>query len=182
MELDAYLLAFGAHQMTATRANVIEGALDRGAAIAHEHYMKGLSGKGAMSLRDLQAATRDWADVLETYRAANRAVADAAMVKLWDAGFAPAPKGEKGKAEPALPDDLVMRMAEREHDRWMAERLISGWRPTIGDEARNDDIMAHDKIVPWAMLTDADKQKDAVQVRAGIDIARLMHPDGFVRR
>ena len=72
-ELDAYLQAFGSHQVNATRSRVIEGWLDRGAAIAHEHYNKGLGQLDAMSMRDLQAATHDWADVLETYRAANRA-------------------------------------------------------------------------------------------------------------
>ncbi len=41
-ELDAYLQAFGAHQITATRARIIDGELDHGAAVAHEHYNKGL--------------------------------------------------------------------------------------------------------------------------------------------
>jgi len=180
--LDAYLLAFGAHQITATRRRIIDGSLDQGAAIAHEHYMKGLSEKAPMSMRELQAAMRDWGDVLETFRAANRAAADSAMVKLWDAGWRAARAGEKGEQQPVLPDDLVMRMAEREHDRWMAERLISGWRPTADGEARNDLIMAHNKLAPWSALTDEDRQKDAVQVRAGIDVARATHPNGFARR
>lgn len=178
----AYLQAFGAHQLTATRQRVIDGALDRGAAIAHEHYSKGLSGQEPMSMRQLQAAMRDWADVLETYRAANRAVADAAMVKMWDAGWAPAPKGHKGEVQPALPDDLLARMAEREHDRWMAERLVSGWRPTREGEARNNDLMAHNKLIPWSQLSEADKNNDVVQVRAGVDIARATHPNGFIPR
>ena len=180
--LDSYLQAFGAHEDTATRRCIIDGALDRGAAIAHEHYVRGLSEKAPMSMRELQAATRDWADVLETYRAANRAVADAAMVKVWDAGWAPAPKGEKGDPQPGAPDDLERLMAEREHDRWAAERLISGWRPTAEGEPRNDSLMAHDKLTPWAALNEDDKHKDLVQVRAAIDIARVMHPNGFVRR
>ena len=180
--LDAYLLAFGAHQLNATRARIIDGALDQGAAIAHEHYNRGLAQRAPMSMRELQAAMRDWEDVLETYRAANRAVADAALVKAWDAGWAPAPKGQKGETQPAIPDALLMRMAEREHDRWMAERLISGWRPTAPGEARNNALMAHDKLAPWSALTEADRANDVVQVRAAIDIARLMHPNGFVAR
>jgi hypothetical protein len=80
-------------------------------------------------MKELQSAMRDWADVLETYRAANRAVADAAMTKLWDAGWRPAKKGERGDTAPSIPSALTDRMAQREHDRWMAERLMSGWRP-----------------------------------------------------
>lgn len=179
---DAYLLAFGAHQGVATRKRVIDGALDQGAAIAHEHYSKNLAARDPMSMRELQAAMKGWADVRETYRAANRAVADAAMVMMWDAGWRAAPKGEKGEQQPTIPDDLVQRLAQREHDRWMAERLVSGWRPTAQGEDRDNDLMAHDKLAPWSAMDEADRLNDEVQVRAGVDIARLTHPNGFLRR
>ena len=181
-DLDAYLQAFGAHQLIATRARIIEGALDQGAAVAHEHYNKGLGKKDAMSMRELQSAMRDWGDVLETYRSANRAVADAAMTKVWDAGWRPAVDGEKGDTAPTVPADLMPRMAEREHDRWVAERLMAGWRPTAQGENRNNDLMAHDKLAPWSALTDDDKNNDIVQVRAALDIARVTHKEGFVAR
>jgi hypothetical protein len=181
-ELDAYLQAFGAHQVNATRARILDGSLDQGAAIAHEHYNKGLGKRDAMSMRELQAAMRDWSDVLETYRAANRAVADSAMVKLWDAGWRPAVKGEKGDTTPTIPAETMEKMAQREHDRWMAERLMSGWRPTAPGEARNNDLMAHDKLVPWEALSENDRNNDVVQVRAAMDVARLVHKEGFVSR
>lgn len=181
-ELDAYLQAFGAHQLTATRAAIITGILDQGAAIAHEHYNRGLGERNAMSMRELQSAMRDWSDVLETYRAANRAVADAAMVKAWDAGWRAARKGEKGDTAPTIPEQMMDALARCEHDRWNAERLLSGWRPTAPGEQRNNDLMAHDKLVPWEALSEADRNNDKVQVRAAIDIARLTHPQGFVPR
>lgn len=181
-ELDAYLQAFGAHQTTATRARIIEGNLDRGAAVAHEHYNKGLGKRDAMSMKELQSAMRDWSDVLETYRAANRAVADAAMTKAWDAGWRPVKKGEKGDTQPTVAPELLDRMAQREHDRWMAERLVSGWRPTANGEARDNELMIHNKIVPWDALNEDDKNNDVVQVRAAMDVARIMHKDGFARR
>jgi hypothetical protein len=181
-DLDAYLQAFGAHQIIATRAKIIEGQLDQGAAVAHEHYNKGLGKKDTMSMRELQSAMRDWGDVLETYRAANRAVADAAMTKVWDAGWRAPASGEKGDTAPTIPAELMPRMAEREHDRWVAERLIAGWRPTTQGENRNNDLMAHDKLAPWSALTEDDKNNDVVQVRAALDIARVMHKEGFVAR
>jgi hypothetical protein len=181
-QLDAYLLAFGAHQAMATRDMIIDGALDEGAAIAHEHYNKGLGGRDMMSMRELQAAMRDWDDVPETYRAANRAVADSALVKLWDGGWRPAKKGEKGEHMPAIPAEETDKLAQREHDRWVAERMLAGWRPTTEGEARNNDLMAHDKLKPWAALSDADRKNDVVQVRAAVDIARLTHKEGFVPR
>lgn len=181
-ELDAYLQAFGAHQTTATRAWVINGALDRGAAIAHEHYNRGLGKKDAMSMKELQAAMRDWSDVLETYRAANRAVADAALVKAWDCGWRPVKKGEKGDTAPTIPPELMPRLAQREHDRWNAERLMAGWRPAAPGEKRDNDLMIHDKLIGWEALSESDRENDAVQVRASMDIARLMHPNGFAAR
>ena len=181
-ELDAYLQAFGAHQVTATRAWVIDGMLDRGAAVAHEHYNQGLHKHGVMSMKELQAAMRDWSDVLETYRAANRAAADSAMTKIWDAGWRSAARGEKGDTAPAIAEELLPKMAEREHDRWIAERLMAGWRPTGEDEARDNDLMAHDKLVPWSALSEADKNNDVVQVRAAMDVARIMHGRGYIRR
>src|SRR5262249_34730545 len=132
--------AFGAHQLIATRARIIEGALDQGAAVAHEHYNKGLGEKDAMSMKELQSAMRDWGDVLETYRSANRAVADAAVTKVWDAGWRPALAGEKGDTAPVIAGELMERLAEREHDRWIAERLLAGWRPTSPGEKRNNDL------------------------------------------
>lgn len=181
-ELDAYLQAFGSHQQTATRARIIDGGLDQAAAVAHEHYNKGLGKRDSMTMKELHAATRDWTDVLETYRAANRAVADAAMVKTWDAGWRPAEKGERGDTSPTIPAELMDRMAQREHDRWMAERLVSGWRPTVEGEARSNELMAHDKIKGWDALNAEDRNNDVVQIRAGLDIARAMYPQGFVRR
>lgn len=181
-DLDAYLQAFGAHQLIATRAKIIEGSLDRGAAVAHEHYNKGLGQKDSMSMRELQSAMRDWSDVLETYRAANRAVADAAMTKVWDAGWRPAGGGEKGNTAPVISVGLMPRLAEREHDRWVAERLMAGWRPTSPGESRNNDLMTHDKLVGWAALNEHDQNNDLVQVRAAMDVARIQSPQGFVPR
>lgn len=181
-ELDAYLQAFGAHQSNATRARIVDGQLDRGAAVAHEYYNKGLGKKDAMSMKELQAAMREWSDVLETYRAANRAGADSAMVKVWDAGWRPVAKGERGDTSPTVPPELMDALARCEHDRWIAERLMSGWRPAAPGEARNNDLMVHDKLVPWTALNEADKNNDVVQVRAAMDVARMLHKNGFVAR
>ena len=178
-ELDAYLKSFGEHQLTATRARILDGALDRGAAIGHEYYNKHLDAKDAISLKELQAAMRDWGGVRETYRAANRAMADSAMVKIWDAGWRPGKKGGKGETAPSLPADMLEKLARREHDRWVAERLMSGWRPA---QARDNELMAHDKLIAWENLSEEDRARDRVQVRAAIDIARMLNPQGFVAR
>jgi len=181
-ERDAYLFAFGALQTTATRRDVIQGWLDQGAAIAHARYvLQQEKESAALDFKDLQAASRGWGDVIETYRTANRAVADAAMVKMWDAGFAPAPDKTRQASNGLLvmTDHLVEEMARREHDRWMAERLMNGWRP--GD-VRHNALLVHNKLVGWDALSEIDKENDRVQVRAALDIARMMSPNGLMKR
>ncbi|MBL8550044.1 MAG: NAD-binding protein [Hyphomonadaceae bacterium] len=180
-ELDAYLQAFGAHQVVATRAYVLDGALDMGAAIAHRHYAAGLSARGQATMKDLQAAAKGWDDVLETYRDANRSSADSAMVKLWDAGWRRAESHEREGAEmdPAVPDEMMTRMAQREHDRWMADRLLGGWRP---GEKRDNELRVHNNLKPWSALTPDEQKRDEDQIRAAVQIGRTMHRHGFMKR
>lgn len=118
-------------------------------------------------------------EILETYRAANRAVSDASSVKMWDAGWRPMRGGKRGEMSPSMSDDMMDEMAKREHDRWMAERLMAGWRP---GSPRNNTLMIHDKLVPWDQLNENDKENDRVQIRAAMDIAKVMHPRGFEAR
>lgn len=174
--LDAYIQAFGAVETVATRALIVDGVLDQGAAIAHRLYEKNMMRRD-VDMRELEAVKRGWDDVAETYRNANRAVSDAALVKLWDAGWRPSP-ARGGEVHPEIPQDMLVRLSEVEHDRWMAERLLSGWRP--GD--RNNRLMTHDNIKPWAELDEELRSRDADQVRAAAKVARALHPFGFVRR
>jgi len=180
-EHDAYLQAFGAVQQTATRRNILEGWLDVGAAMHHQYYQLGLEQRGYMTAKELQAATKDWDNVLETYREANRGGADAAMVRLHDAGWRPAEVKEKKQAthELAMPDSMMEAMARREHDRWVAERLMSGWRP---GPQRDNVLRIHPNLKPWDALSEEEHARDVDQVRAAINVARMISPHGFMSR
>jgi hypothetical protein len=179
---DAYLKAFGAVQTTATREAVLDGVLDQGAAMAHEVYQKGMASRGEMAPKELEALHKGWDKVAETYRNANRGSADHAVVKLWDAGWRPAAPREKGgEAKPDIPEEMVMPMAEVEHARWCAERLMAGWRPPRDGEQRDNRLRIHPSLKPWSVLTDSEKAKDADQVRAAMFTARAMFRKGFKR-
>jgi hypothetical protein len=176
--LDAYMQAFGANERTATREIIVEGDLDRGAAIAHRIYQEDMQTKTSVETRELEAMTRGWEGVPETYRAANRAAADSALVKLWDMGWKPA-LGAKGTLEPPIDEAMLARMAELEHARWTAERLLAGWRPGA---TRDNRLMVHPNLVAWNDLTEELKSRDAAQVRAAALIARATNKKGFVQR
>ncbi|MBI1187238.1 MAG: hypothetical protein GC206_07905 [Alphaproteobacteria bacterium] len=178
-EHDAYLQAFGAVQASATRANIIEGRLDLGAAMQHKYYELGLADRGVGADRALQAMTKTWDDVLETYRDANRASADAASVRMFDLGWRPATAQEKKRAAaaPAMREEMLPMMARREHDRWVAERLLNGWRP--GPE-RDNIQRIHPNLVHWDKLSEELQKRDEDQVRAVMDVAQMLHKDGFM--
>jgi hypothetical protein len=176
---DAFLEAFGGVERVAARDIIIEGVLDQGAAMAHGFYQRGVEGRGEAGARELEAMRKSWSDVGETYRNANRAVADHAMMKLWDLGWRPAGPGEKGDLNPDIPEEDIRRLAELEHTRWMAERMMSGWRPGA---KRDNRLRVHPNIVPWDQLSESDRAKDADQVRGAITLARAVHKQGFVRR
>ncbi|NWG53929.1 MAG: NAD-binding protein [Hydrogenophilaceae bacterium] len=178
-EHDAYLQAFGAVQVSATRANIIEGRLDLGAALQHRYYELGLAERGVAADRALQAMTRNWDAVLETYRDANRASADAAIVRLFDMGWRPATQREKKRAvaEPSMREEMMPMMARREHDRWVAERLLNGWRP---GPKRDNDQRIHPNLVHWDKLDGELRKRDEDQVRAVMDVAMKLHGEGFM--
>jgi hypothetical protein len=179
--LDAYVQAFGAVEAVATRDFIVEGVLDRGAAIAHSIYDRRMA-RSEVDMRTLEAVGRTWGQVPETYRNANRAAVDSALVKLWDAGWRPARAGEKfGEVNPPVDPETVMRLAEVEHARWMAERLISGWRPAAPGR-RDNRLMMHDNLTPWSALDAELRERDADQVRVAAKAARALCPRGFVRR
>lgn len=176
--LDAYLQAFGAVEAVSTRALIIDGLLDRGAAVAHRLYEEEMLHRD-VDMRELEAVKKTWDDVPETYRNANRAVADSALVKLWDAGWKPAPADQRaGEVHPKIAPELLQKLSVVEHSRWVAERLLAGWRPGV----RNNKLMTHNDIVPWDALTPEVRERDADQVRAAAKVARALHPKGFEPR
>jgi hypothetical protein len=171
-----YLLTFGSYQRTATRNLIVEGVLDVAAGLAHLAWEKGVKARDS-GHEGLEVLRKGWERVGETYRHANRASADSASVKLWDAGWRPARKGEKG-ASATLPPEMIGGLAAAEHNRWCAERVMNGWRP---GPQRDNARRVHNNLVPFAQLSREDQVKDEDQVFAAVAIAEAVFKRGFVR-
>ena len=94
--------------------------------------------------------------------------------------------GEDAEAEAnALPESEALALLEThieaaaivEHAGWMAEKLGSGWK--YGPE-RNDAAKVHPSLIPYADLSEVEKEKDrsavrnypAIVWRAGMRVAR----------
>jgi len=120
-------------------------------------------GRGRDGYIDLgsEASGVRWSILAESLWSANRAAASHIPVKLADAAAA--------GADPREDRDLLERMAEVEHGRWCAERLLNGWRPGPRDNVQK----LHPGLTGWQALDEPTRQKDRDGV---IDAFRVARP------
>jgi len=123
---------------------------DRAAAEIHLAYDRQFGGGGSAP------ASGRWQDLPETYVAANRAAADHLAIKQWDA----ATSGLEG-------DALTERLAQAEHNRWSADRLLSGWAPS-GAGARDNVRRLHPDLRPWGALSEEAREKDRAGAKRAV--------------
>jgi hypothetical protein len=132
----------------------------------HEAFLRGKS----PSERTAQA----WERLPDTLRRANIRAADHLPAKLWSLGLDI--DGLEPGAIPVLDDAAHQRLAQvrggrnaeemralarLEHERWMIERKLDGWRYA---PARDDARHLHPQLVPWEQL-----QRSADDVRKDVD-------------
>lgn len=129
---------------------------DRLARHLHSRYLEGARRDPAKQADD--PALMGWVDLPESYRDANRRVADHAGVKLRAAGLAAggAPARDFTDAETEL-------LARMEHERWMADRLLAGWR--YGPPPKSERHKTNPNMVPWGQLDEVNRDRDRQAVR-----------------
>ena len=113
---------------------------------------------------DRTGSCADWKNLPDSFRQSNRSAAIHGMIKLVVADTL----GHKLTTS-ELDDDLVEVLSEMEHNRWMAERLLSGWRY---GEMRNDALQERPSIQPWSTLPEEEREKDRSQVRTVMRIIK----------
>lgn len=118
-----------------------------------------------------------WGELSEDLRNANRDQVLSYGQKLAELGCVLMPRD--GQDAPfSLDGDVVERLAEAEHLRWMNDRLRAGWSYA---EVRDDSALHHPDLVPWSQLLEADREKDrevirglgAVLADAGFDVVHI---------
>lgn len=106
-------------------------------------------------------ASRHWPNLSEHYRASNRSFVDHLDAKLDLLGCGLA-AGTSGR--PVIFTQVELNLLARaEHNRWVAERLLSGWRPGL---VRNEREKHHPDLVPWEALSEDVQAYDLALVRA----------------
>ena len=75
------------------------------------------------------------------------------------------------KLKEALEENVEV-LAKMEHERWQADRLLSGWR--MGD-TRNNISKVHTDLVPWKKLSKEVKEKDRDPVRNIVNLLKIVN-------
>ncbi len=136
------------------------GERDEIARAIHEDYVRRRHAEGRHSDDDPSLAP--WADLPETLRESNRHQADDIDRKLI-AVSCEVVRDENG-THPTIEftDPEVEKLAKLEHERWVEERLASGWSvaPTKDVEAKQTPY-----LVPWEDLSEGVRDLDRDTVR-----------------
>jgi len=123
-------------------------------------------------------SARPWESLDETYRQATRDAVAHIPAKLASAGV-DAGRWRGSGGLPTLGDDERLfadaaeleRLAELEHERWMAQRRMDGWRSSDA-AAKDEAARRHPSLAPYASLSDEVKEFDRVFVRETQDVVR----------
>jgi hypothetical protein len=137
----------------------------------HAYYLESERLRGSA---DGNPSCVPWDRLGEGLKESNRLFADGIGEKLANAGYALVP------APLADPDDVVTfseaeieELARGEHERWSSDLRREGWRR---GETSDPERRLHPSLVPWAELSEDERDKDREPVRA---LPRMLALVGF---
>ena len=114
------------------------------------------------SAHPANASAVPWAQLSELLRDSNRLAAMHHQIKraAWDS------RGAMDGQE------MLVHLARSEHMRWMAEKVMDGWRWSgSADRASRDDArLLHNDLVPFGVLDRHEQEKDLAPVRRALGI------------
>lgn len=125
-------------------------------------------------------AVRKWDDLVnEDYKESNRQQVDHIAIKLRAVGLEVAEAGDPRLEASFRPDEIEL-LAEMEHARWMAERLLAGW--AFAPEPKSDSKRTNPNLIPWAQLENRIKKYDRDAVAAIPELIRDVRKMKLCRR
>ena len=125
----------------------------------HERYRHNQQGRKAAD----DPALRPWEELSEDLRESNRQQADDIAAKLGAIGCEPRPAAGREPSAFVFTDADVEKLAEMEHERWVAERHAAGW---VAGPERDTERKITPYLVPYAELPEEVKEWDRQAVRA----------------
>ena len=166
------LRAFGLLDRVCKPELLLCGLNERLAQSIHEDYVRRQRERG--ETRQSNPAIVPWDELPESVKESNRGQADdiGQKLKLVDCGLRQMTNWD---IEPfAFEPAEVETLARLEHERYVKERLGAGWSYKPG--SKNLEAKTNPTLVPWAELSDAEKDKDRQVV---MDLPYLLAEAGF---
>lgn len=71
-----------------------------------------------------------------------------------------------------LEPELLEQLSESEHNRWVAERILAGWRQAKEGEHRDNALLIHNNMISYASLSESEKEKDRNVIRFAQQLAK----------
>jgi voltage-gated potassium channel Kch len=133
---------------------VLRGTNEILARALHQDYL-------AKASRDNNPAAVPWDDLPQELKESNRTQADHIATKLEAVGCHIVPLTALDADSFAFTPAEVERLAEMEHERWLAERRALGW--TLGP--RDPQKKTNPNLVPWAELDETAREMNRSSVR-----------------
>ena len=116
-----------------------------------------------------------WSDLPDSLRDSNRRFARGVGAVLSRLGARVVPLQGPADLDLSLGSlELVTELARDEHDRWMADLVRDGW--TFGPGPKDAVAKTHPLLVPWADLSESEREKDRDSIRA---IPRMLARVGY---
>jgi voltage-gated potassium channel Kch len=147
---DEGIEVFSLYELLAKQDGLVSHAMDTEGRSIHESYCASAT-----------HPVLPWGALSEFHRNSNRqaALQQSIYQAAWQVG--------EGSADEAA---LLEYLAQCEHLRWMAFHLMSGWRLDSHGLPRDQwqRLKVHPNLVPYAELSEDDKEKDRVNIRAAV--------------
>ena len=149
-------------------AELAESGNEEFARNIHQAYVKMCCESADMNAKANEAANPDpslhqWDDLHEDLRESNRQQADHLFIKLRAIECEAVPNSDLRPGVTEFAPSEIELLAEMEHRRWVAERLLAGW--TCGSK-KAIEHRENPNLVPWSQLSEKIKDYDRTTVRA----------------
>ena len=131
---------------------------DKLAKAIHDSYYQDHGEGTATNSNSLLPAVKRWSTLEQRYQRSNYRAADAAVLKLYSAGYRWNTVTPKAHID-AFSDEQEV-LSRSEHQSWVNEKLLDHWR--YGE--RDEQSKKHPSIVPWKELDQANRKKDKDQI------------------
>ncbi|PKO13049.1 MAG: hypothetical protein CVU39_21165 [Chloroflexi bacterium HGW-Chloroflexi-10] len=138
----------------------------------HEAYVRGQHPGEPLSQPD--PAMNTWYGLHPDYKAKNYQQVDHLINLTTEFSYSIAPLVDWEAISYIFPDDISERMAQREHELWLADHLAEGWRYQPGE--KNLQAKTNPALIEWKDLPENEREKNRNFIR---NIPGILGKAGF---